>query len=33
MKAEDTLRLVLVNGTADDVVVTIDIRILIVIRM
>jgi len=33
MKAEDTLRLVLVNGTGDDVVITIDIRILIVIRM
>jgi len=33
MKAEDTLRLVLVNGTGDDVTVTIDIRILIVIRL
>lgn len=33
MKAEEQIRLAVVNGTGDDIVVTIDIRILIVIRM
>lgn len=33
MKAEDTLALMVVNGVGDDIVITIDIRILIVIRL
>jgi len=33
MRAEERLELMLMNGTGDDVVVTIDIRILIVIRL
>jgi len=33
MKAEDLLRLVLMNGTGDDITITVDVRILIVIRM
>lgn len=33
LKAEDRIALMLMNGTGDDVVVTIDIRILIVIRL
>jgi len=32
-KAEERLELMLMNGTGDDVVVTIDVRILIVIRL
>jgi len=33
MKAEEQIRLAVVNGTGDDITVTIDIRILIVIRL
>jgi len=33
LKAEDSIALYLVNGVGDDIVITIDIRILIVIRL
>jgi len=33
LKAEDAIRLVTINGTGDDITISIDIRILIVIRM
>jgi len=33
MKAEDRIVLMMMNGTGDDVVITIDVRILVVIRM